>query len=379
MTVWPRAVYLHVPFCLHHCGYCDFTLVARRDHLIPQWFDCLQRELQQHRLQAGDRLPVDTIFIGGGTPTHLSLSQLQQLGQLVAEHFELQPGGEYSMEANPDGLDRVKLELLGEIGVNRLSLGVQSFDDDVLRLLERTHRAEGAAEVVCLAASVLPAVSLDLMFGVPGQTDASWERTLARATSLPVVHVSAYGLTWEQGTPFFRRQRSGELQRAEEEVERSQYLLAIERLTLAGFEHYEVSNFARPGWQCRHNLVYWRADEYLAFGPGAARYVGGVRSTSCRSVVKWLRSWSEGRPCVEEEERCDAEQRAREAIMLGLRLRQGFDVANFEQRFGVRLQQLAGSALEQGLRRGQLEIAGGRLRLTETGLLLADSVTAEFL
>lgn len=379
MAVWPRAVYLHVPFCLHHCGYCDFTLVARRDHLIPQWFDCLQRELQRHRQQAGDRLPVDTIFIGGGTPTHLSLSQLQQLGQLVSEHFELQPGGEYSMEANPDGLDRPKLELLGEIGVNRLSLGVQSFDDDVLRLLERTHRADAAAETVCLAASVLSAVSLDLMFGVPGQTEASWEQTLARASLLPVVHVSTYGLTWEQGTPFFRRQRSGELQRAEEELERSQYLRAIKQLTLAGFEHYEVSNFARPGWQCRHNLVYWRAEEYLAFGPGAARYVQGVRSTSCRSVVKWLRSWSGGQPCVEEEECCDPEQRAREAIMLGLRLRRGFDVADFEQRFGVQLPELAGAALEQGLRRGQLELADGRLRLTEDGLLLADSVTAEFL
>ncbi|MFM7924603.1 MAG: coproporphyrinogen III oxidase, partial [Planctomycetaceae bacterium] len=201
----------------------------------------------------------------------------------------------------------------------------------------------------------------------------------ARAALLPVVHVSTYGLTWEQGTPFFRRQRSGELQRAEEELERSQYLRAIKQLTLAGFEHYEVSNFARPGWQCRHNLVYWRAEEYLAFGPGAARYVQGVRSTSCRSVVKWLRSWSGGQPCVEEEECCDPEQRAREAIMLGLRLRRGFDVADFEQRFGVQLPELAGAALEQGLRRGQLELADGRLRLTEDGLLLADSVTAEFL
>jgi len=379
MIQWPRAVYLHVPFCLHHCGYCDFTLVARRDHLIPQWFDCLQRELEQHRRESGARLPVDSIFIGGGTPTHLSVLQLQQLAELIAGHFELQSGGEYSMEANPDGLEAEKLRVLHEAGVNRLSLGVQSFDDDVLKLLERTHRADAAAEVVCEAASILPAVSLDLMFGVPGQSEASWQRTVERAVSLPVVHVSTYGLTWEQGTPFFRRQRSGELQRVEEELERSQYLRAIQQLTGAGFEHYEVSNFARPGWQCRHNLVYWRAEEYLAFGPGAARYVGGVRSTSCRSVVKWLRSWSEGRACVEEEERCEPEQRAREAIMLGLRLRRGFDVAEFESRFGVTLRQLAGGALDQGLRRGQLELADGQLRLTETGLLLADSVTAEFL
>lgn len=139
----------------------------------------------------------------GGTPTHLSVLQLQQLAELIAGHFELQPGGEYSMEANPDGLEAEKLRVLHEAGVNRLSLGVQSFDDDVLRLLERTHRADAAAEVVCEAASILPAVSLDLMFGVPGQSEASWQRTLERAVSLPVVHVSTYGLTWEQGTPFF--------------------------------------------------------------------------------------------------------------------------------------------------------------------------------
>ena len=140
MIHWPRAVYLHVPFCLHHCGYCDFTLVARRDHLIPQWFDCLQRELEQHRRESGARLPVDTIFIGGGTPTHLSVSQLQCLAELIAGHFELQPGGEYSMEANPDGLDTEKLQVLRQAGVNRLSLGVQSFDDGVLQLLEELQR-----------------------------------------------------------------------------------------------------------------------------------------------------------------------------------------------------------------------------------------------
>ena len=379
MHPWPRAVYLHVPFCLHHCGYCDFTLVARRDHLIPQWFDCLQRELEQHLAEAGTRLPVDTLFIGGGTPTHLSIPQLRQLGALIDRYFELQPGGEYSMEANPDGLDIEKLQVLREIGINRLSLGVQSFDDDVLRLLERTHRADGAAEVVSQAAEVLGSVSLDLMFGVPGQTQSSWGASLERAIGLPVVHISTYGLTWEQGTPFYRRQRNGQLQRAEEELERAQYLLAIERLTGAGFEHYEVSNFARSGHQCRHNLVYWHAEEYLAFGPGAARYVRGVRSTNCRSVVKWLRSWAEGQACVEDEECCDAEQRAREAIMLGLRLRRGFAVEEFERRFGVQLSALAGEALEQGLRRGQLELRDGWLRLTEAGLLLADSVTADFL
>ncbi|MFN5909053.1 MAG: radical SAM protein, partial [Planctomyces sp.] len=160
MIQWPRAVYLHVPFCLHHCGYCDFTLVARRDHLIPQWFDCLQRELEQQRRESGARLPVDSIFIGGGTPTHLSVLQLQQLAELIAGHFELQPGGEYSMEANPDGREAEKLRVLHEAGVNRLSLGVQSCVFFVVQLLERTHRGVSAGGVVCVAGAILPAVSL---------------------------------------------------------------------------------------------------------------------------------------------------------------------------------------------------------------------------
>ena len=154
-----------------------------------------------------------TLFIGGGTPTHLSIPQLRQLGALIDRYFELQPGGEYSMEANPDGLDLEKLQVLRQIGINRLSLGVQSFDDDVLQLLERTHRADGAADVVRQAAEVLGSVSLDLMFGVPGQTQSSWGASLERAIGLPVVHISTYGLTWEQGTPFYRRQRNGQLQR----------------------------------------------------------------------------------------------------------------------------------------------------------------------
>lgn len=375
----PKAVYVHVPFCLHHCGYCDFTVVANRDQLIPEYLRQLTNEFQHHCLESAGPVSVETIFLGGGTPTHLSPRDLQALLELIRRYFRLAPAGEFSIEANPDGLCTERLAVMREYGINRLSLGVQSFDDDVLKTLERQHSASEAAETVRRVCDVIPNVSLDLIFGVPGQTADSWEKTISMLTSLPVRHVSTYGLTYEQGTPFFRRERTGSLRRLPDEMEREMYLEGIETLTRHGFEHYEVSNFALPGFQCRHNQVYWNADEYFAFGPGAARYVNGVRTTNCRSVVRWLNSWKSGVPCEEDTEQLGPEDKAREAIMLALRMIRGLHVPSFEARFEVSLIGLAASAIEQHLASRLLEWNGDYLRLTREGLLIADSVIADFL
>ncbi len=375
----PRALYVHVPFCLHHCGYCDFTLVADRDQLIPEYLAALAREFKHELAGLQGRVGVDTVFVGGGTPTHLSPKELTTLFELIRTDSDLEARGEFSVEANPDGLDDERLAVLKFYGVNRLSLGVQSFDDSVLRTLERRHSALEACEAVRRAAEFIPNVSLDLIFGVPGQTPESWRETLAVAVSLPVRHISTYGLTYEQGTPFFRQERAGQLRRAPDELERQMYLDAIEILSAHGFGHYEVSNFAKPGFQCRHNRVYWNADEYLAFGPGAARYIGGVRSVNSRSVVRWLHSWRKGLPCLEDSEQLLPEERSREAIMLALRMIEGLNVPAFEIRFGVSLEQLAGAAIERHQAAGLLEFHGEHLRLTRRGLLIADTVVADFL
>lgn len=381
----PRAVYVHVPFCVYRCGYCDFTLVANRDSLIPDYLRALQHELQAARdeyLPGGSpaqRLPVDTIFIGGGTPTHLSPAQLQRLLQLVDGLFCLSPGGEYSVEANPDGLTDDKLNVLQAAGVNRVSLGVQSFDAACLTTLERRHSAEEAVAAAERCHRQFPNVSLDLIFAVPGQSAEVWQSTLRTAGSLPVQHISTYGLTYEHGTAFSRREQRGQLRRTPDETEREMYLQAIDQLSAAGFEHYEVSNFARPGFRCRHNQTYWHADEYFAFGPGAARYVQGVRTTSCRSVGRWISAWLQHRPCVQEQEQLSPVDRAREAVMLALRLRDGLQLSRFQQRFGWSVEELAGEALRRYLQQGLLEVAGDRLRLTRDGLLLADSVVVDFL
>lgn len=375
----PRSAYIHVPFCLHHCGYCDFTLVANRSELIPQWLDCLRRELQ-HEL-GGFQLPIelDTLFLGGGTPTHLNPQQLASLFQLLSEFFCMAPTAEVSIEANPDGLTLEKLALLRQCGVNRISLGVQSFQHAELHVLERTHHPSDAITAIHLAAEYINRVSIDLIFAVPEQTTQSWEKSLLTAVNLPLHHISTYGLTWEQGTPFFRREQRGQLQKSPEELECSMYLDAIRILENHGFEHYEVSNFARPGARCRHNLVYWYANEYFAFGPGAARFVKGKRSTNCRSVPRWLTSWSRGIPCLEEDDAPDPLIRAKEAIMLGLRLREGFNLGNFTSRYGISIEELASNALNRSLAKGLTAITDGNLRLTSSGLLIADTVIADFL
>lgn len=371
----PRAVYIHVPFCLHRCGYCDFTLLAQRDDLISSWLTALEAELQTQK-QIHD---VDTIFVGGGTPTHLSSGQLSQLGDLICRHFRLTPGGEFSIEANPDGLDDDRLSTLSEIGINRLSLGVQSFDDAVLHTLERQHAATEAAEVVERAHERIQNVSLDLIFGVPGQSVDSWQQSLTIASQLPLNHISTYGLTFEKGTDYFRRRSQGELEAIDEETERRMYADGIEFLIDQGFGHYEISNFARPGFECRHNLVYWAADEYFAFGPGAARYVNGVRSTNARNVVRWINLWMKGKRALQEFEELTPEAKAREAIFLGLRKTSGVHLDNHRVRFGYAIEQLCNSEFDRHMKLGNIEVQQDCLRLTEQGRFIADTVIADFL
>ncbi len=371
----PRALYVHVPFCMHRCGYCDFTLVADRDDLVPSYLQALANEFD--RLD-GD-YEVDTIFIGGGTPTHLSTGQLEQLAEILYSRFTLSSGGEFSVEANPDGLSDDVMKTLTGIGVNRLSLGVQSFDAEVLKTLERQHTPAVAHEVVRRAIDSFDDVSLDLIFGVPGQTFDLWNATLAVAHQLPIRHVSTYGLTFEKGTDFFRRLQQGQMNATSDDVERDMYAAAISQFGSAGVPQYEISNFAQPGSECRHNMVYWQADEYFAFGPGAARYVHGVRSTNARNVSRWINCWLKGEAALQEVEQLSADEKIREAIFLGLRLVAGIDVDSFRDRFGCDVAEIAKGSAGRHLEDGLLEVSENHLRLTLKGRFLADTVIAEFL
>jgi oxygen-independent coproporphyrinogen-3 oxidase len=364
-----------VPFCAHHCGYCDFAVAAGQDHLADAYLDALSAEIAT----LGAPWPVETLFLGGGTPTHLSAGQLGRLLGVLARWLPLRGGGEFTVEANPDSLTEDKLAVLAAAGVNRVSLGAQSFDPGLLRVLERRHDPASIPAAVGRARRVEAWVSLDLIFGVPGQTAASWRADLAWALDLAPDHVSTYGLTYEKGTSLWKQRRAGRLRPLEEEAELELYRLAIDTLGSAGFEHYEISNFARPGRRSRHNQVYWANEAYLGFGLGAARYVEGVREVNTRDLKAYIRRALAGEPVTRHSERLDEWERARETMAVGLRRADGIDRPAFREQTGLDFDAVAGPRLGFLVEHGFLRDDGRRVALTRAGQEVADAVIERLL
>ncbi len=372
----PRSVYVHVPFCVHRCGYCDFTLVAGRDDLQDEYLRALEIELA---VLPGSRAPVDTVFLGGGTPTQLTAPRLERLLALLHEHFDWQSGGEFSVEANPVGLTEDKLHVLKAAGINRISLGVQSFDAQVLSTLERDHREAEIIECLNLCRRYFDNLALDFIFAVPDQSLELWRETLQRAIALEPTHISTYGLTFEKGTKFWSRRSKGLLQQADNDLELAMFEAAMDQLAAAGFGQYEISNFARPGFESRHNQVYWAGRPYWGFGPGAASYLNGVRRLNHRSTTKWIERVLSSQSTVFESEQLEPEHRARELAVLSLRTRAGIDRSRFRIASGFDLDELLQSDLQRLCRRGLLTDDGERVTLTRTGICLADTVAGELL
>ncbi len=371
-----RSVYIHVPFCRHRCGYCDFTLVAGRDDLVGAYLEALAIELRR----VESPVEIDTLFFGGGTPTHLPPDDLSRLFRLVLDRFCLADGYEWSVEANPANLSDETVSVLAGFGVNRVSLGAQSFDPAALKVLERDHSAATIASAVeRLRRLGIENVSLDLIFGVPGQSLDSWRQTLRQALALEPSHVSAYGLTFEKGTAFWSRRDKGQLRQTGEELERDMYAAAMETLPAAGLTQYELSNYARPGFECRHNAMYWARQPFEAFGPGAARLIDGVRQTNHRSVFTWIKRLTAGQSPVADVDELSPEHRARETIFVGLRRTAGIEREAFRATTGLDLDALAGEVVHNQVELGLLEDTGTHVCLTREGRFVADSVIAEFL
>ena len=382
----PRSLYIHVPFCAHRCGYCDFTLVAGKDHLADKYLDALTLEIDRKLQTSNDRDPsakekpqLDTIFFGGGTPTQLSAPQLERLCGIVHDRFELSPETEFSVEANPARMTADKIAVLADAGVNRISLGVQSFDDATLTMLERDHRRSDVFGCVERVRSRIANISLDLIFAVPGQSLALWETTLQSAIDLSPTHLSTYGLTFEKGTAFWTRREKGELPQAAEELERRMYEVAMNKLAAHDFHQYEISSFARPGFRCLHNQVYWSGKTYFGFGPGAASLINNERRQNHRSVTTWLKKVLAGESAIGDVEELDPESFARELLVLGLRTNDGVDRAWFEETSNFDLDQLAGASIGRLVTQGLIEEAGSTIRLTRQGRFLADTVAGELL
>jgi oxygen-independent coproporphyrinogen-3 oxidase len=386
--LWPRAAYIHVPFCAHHCGYCDFAVVAGRDHLMDRYLAALEIEMfltplsQRERSGGEGRAPdpgasdkVDTIFIGGGTPTHLDPTRLAALLGLIGRRLKLSAGGEYSIEANPATLDADRVRVLTDHGVTRVSLGAQSFNDGALRVLERDHGERQIKQAADLIRKYGQELSLDLVFGVPGQTPEQWRDDLRQALALAPDHISAYGLTYEKGTRLWKQRKRGQVRPVGEDQEARMYRDAMEILGAAGYEQYEISNYAKSNKRCRHNEVYWANEAYFGFGLGAASYIEGRRLTNTRDVELYLRRLLEERQLpTQQSEKLEAGEHARETLVIQLRRAQGINRQRFLEQTGFELHRIMGSRAADYIKMELLCDDGTAVFLTPAGRLVADSI-----
>jgi oxygen-independent coproporphyrinogen-3 oxidase len=366
----PTAAYIHVPFCRHKCGYCNFTVAAQRDDLIDSFLGAIRRELSL----LGRPGPLDSLYVGGGTPSHLSPEQLRRFFAILWDSFQLHEGSEFTLEVNPSDVDNERIRALVEAGVNRVSLGVQSLQDRKLALLERDHRSSDVRRAWERLRPVFPALNIDLICAVPGETFAEWERDLELALAIRPDHVSVYGLTVEKGSQFYARRLRGDLPSLSEEAQRALFEAAIDKLTAAQFEHYEISNFCRVGFRCRHNEVYWTGRGYYAAGPGAARYVNGRREVNHRSVTTYIKRVLAGDSPVAEHEELAPLDAAREQLVFSLRRLEGVNKRNFERETGFSVAELAAAELAPFIDQGLLEDDPDYLRLTRDGLLISDAI-----
>ncbi|MCS7275522.1 MAG: radical SAM family heme chaperone HemW [Dehalococcoidia bacterium] len=395
----PLSLYVHIPFCELKCSYCDFNSYAGLEELMAPYVEALAVEARLWSRLLG-RPPVGTLFLGGGTPSLLPLPMLGRLLEALRDAFPFRPDCETTLEANPGTVDAEYLRGLVALGVDRLSLGVQSFHDDELRALDRLHSASEAEEAYWQARRAgFRSVNLDLIYGLPGQPLERWQATLERAIALGPDHLSLYALTVEEGTKLAHDVARGVAPAPDPDVQADMYEWSSERLAAAGYEHYEISNWARPGHRCRHNLAYWQCRPYLGLGAGAhsclpwgdgwcrfwdvyspRRYIQAVEE-ACRARAPegTLPEALAALPQVAGKEVVGMEGAISEFLMMGLRLRDGVSLEEFRRRFGCELLDAFAGSLEELSELGLAEVRDGRLHLTRRGLLLANEVFVRLL
>lgn len=371
------SLYVHVPFCVVKCGYCDFNSYVVDDAAVMDRFvRALDLELEA---TSPPRVP-PTVFVGGGTPTYLDPPRFEAFLASLRRHVDLDSIAEVSIEANPESLDRTKARLAFEAGFRRASVGAQSFDAERLRFLDRAHDAAAVGRAVAdLRFAGFENVSLDLMFGLPGQSVAEWERDLEAALALEPDHLSCYHLSFEPGTRLTRDHRQGRVAANDEDEDRRMFLRTRELLRERGFEAYEVSNFAGRGGPCRHNDLYWLQGDYLGVGPGASSHRQGWRGTNLKALEAWASAVERGLPPTGEAESLTRRQRAAEAVWLGVRRATGVDLAAVASRLGSDPRTEFAAALGRVTSAGLARCEGDTLLLTEEGLPFGDAVGSAFL
>ena len=370
----PTSAYVHIPFCTQICYYCDFSKVFIKNQPVDSYLEHLLEEFRSSDIQK-----LRTLYIGGGTPTALSASQLEVLLEGLTENLDLSVLEELTIEANPGDLDADKIAVLKNSAVNRVSLGVQTFDNKMLKKIGRSHLEKDIYENIDrLKLAGFDNISIDLIYALPGQTMEQVKENVAKAIGLDIPHMSLYSLILENHTVFMNRMRRGKLPLPKEELEAEMFEYIIAELERAGFEHYEISNFSKIGFESRHNLMYWDNAEYYGIGAGASGYVNGVRYKNHGPIRHYLSAVEEGNARITEEHLSQKEQ-MEEEMFLGLRKKSGVSMARFEEKFGRSFDELYGEIVRDLVQKGLMQIEGDRVRMTKRGLFLGDTVAERFI
>lgn len=359
-------LYLHIPFCQKKCHYCDFLTFVNRDDTIHEYVNYLIKEIQLYK---DHDYSVDTIYFGGGTPSHIDADYIAEIMQAIDQNFNILPECEISIEMNPESVSREKLTAYVTAGLNRFSMGVQSFDDQVLKLMGRLHNRQSVLEKIDLMAELeVGKFGIDLMFANPRQSLEVLKEDLAIAARLPVNHISYYSLMIKDNTPFHRWIQTGQIKLVDDETERYMYHLIQEKLTAHGFHQYEISNFAKKGAESRHNKKYWTLEDYIGLGLGSSSNIGLERSVNQPSFKKYFDMIDKGKLPVQSSEKLSGEEREKEYIMLHLRLLQGFDIDEINQRFNINFIEKYRDAIEKHLNYQTVGLKDNRFYFTPRGL-----------
>ncbi len=370
----PTSAYVHIPFCTQICYYCDFSKVFIKNQPVDAYLQALIREFESYKIEQ-----LRTLYIGGGTPTAISAEQLDYLLSHLTKNLDLSQLEEFTIEANPGDLTPDKIAVLEKSAVNRISLGVQTFNDKHLKRIGRSHNEAQIYESIdSLKGAGFDNISIDLIYALPGQTMADVKENVAKAIALDIPHLSLYSLILEHHTVFMNKMRRGKLNLPTEDLEADMFDYIIAKLESHGFEHYEISNFTKPGRESRHNLMYWDNAEYYGVGAGASGYVDGVRYRNRGPIQHYLKGVAQGNPRLEEEVLTKQEM-MEEEFFLGLRKKEGVSISRFEEKFAENFSNRYGDIVEKLTRDGLVQVTDGRLRMTKKGLFLGDTVAEKFM
>lgn len=371
------SIYIHIPYCDHKCIYCDFYSIINSKNK-PEYLNGIKREIEYYAGSFKDEYQIDTIFFGGGTPSLMDVSYIEEILNSVSKNFAVSESAEITLETNPGTVSREKLSMFRQIGINRISIGVQSFDDDDLKFLTRIHTGDEAVKTVRDAENVgFRNISIDLIFNLPRQTKEKWKSNLQKAVSLPVQHISAYSLILERGTILNKMVLDGEVEIGDESFDADLYQLTQNFLINNGFVQYEVSNFALPGFECKHNQQYWNYGDYVGIGTAAHSFMNGKRWWNCKSLTFYLKLVKEKGNAIADSEVLTNVEMLEEYVMLALR-GGGLDIKSFEREFSSEWMKTNNSKIIKYKKLGLLEITSENIKLTKQGYALCDEILTEF-